>query len=698
MTNVGYATLTFTPSPIGVGSTFSPALVVPGFAGFGAAGGTALGGGILGAASRALAPVAIATAIVSGAGAVIGWGRASISRLANLETINAQTAAVIRSTGGAAGVSAEHVAGLAERLEALTATRAESIQEGANLLLTFKNVRNDVGAGLPVFDRATASLVDIARAMGSDPSSVAIQLGKALNDPIAGVSALSRMGVQFTAGQEAVIASLVESGRMAEAQTIVLDEVAAQFGGSGEAYAGTHAGKVELLRAAWDTFGETVFGALMPALSAITSSLTVLLTTVLTPGVERVVGFVSDLDGLDLAEGLSEVVRAVGDWFATGLPDLIARAAAFRDDWLSNLADLLPRVLLVLVSAAPAILSATYLAFGSIPLAVLTIAPTLVETLASILPGFLSALLGGQVLMLQTGLTVLLGIVDAIVAVVPILVDTLVGILPALATLLVSMQLGIIEAATTLFLGLVQAQVVVMPQLVSTLLDALPLLVATLLAMLPDLVEGAVDLFFGLVTAQTQILPVLIATLLDDVLPTLISTLAEILPDLMVGSLQLWLGLVRSLVAMAGPVAGTIATEVVPALVDTLAGLASEWFQLGVDILAGLLVGLGRHVAEIAEFLLAPIRDAADQVAEILGIRSPSRTFEDLATEYVETLVDGPGRSVPAAPVNPTLKFQPRTAPQRVTDSGTTTGGSGLTADQEIHRAGRELKRALASL
>lgn len=198
---------------------------------------------------------------------ITDWARDSMAALANWEVIAAQTNAVIESTGGAAGVTAEHINKLSQSLEASTASQAEQIQEGANLLLTFKNIRNEVGEGNNIFDQSTAAMVDMARAMGTDVAGGAIKLGKALNDPIAGVAALNRVGVQFTDGQKEMIKSMVESGDTMGAQKIILAELNAQFGGSGAAYADTYAGKMYLLKDSVGDLGEVIFSGLMPLLA-----------------------------------------------------------------------------------------------------------------------------------------------------------------------------------------------------------------------------------------------------------------------------------------------------------------------------------------------------------------------------------------------------------------------------------------------
>ena len=206
---------------------------------------------------------AIAGAAVGAFGAVIAT---SARALARIETITAQTNAVLKSTGTTSNGTAKDIENLAGRLEALTATEAETIQEGANLLLTFKNIRNEAGAGNDIFNQTTAAMVDVARAMGTSASGEAIRLGKALNDPIKGISALTRVGITFTDAQKEQIRVLTESGDVMGAQKIILAELQSQFGGSGAAFAQTFTGQMELLNHELGAMGEEATMAVMPAL------------------------------------------------------------------------------------------------------------------------------------------------------------------------------------------------------------------------------------------------------------------------------------------------------------------------------------------------------------------------------------------------------------------------------------------------
>ena len=126
--------------------------------------------------------------------------------------VTAKTEAIIKATGGTAKISAGQVGDLASAISQKTAADDEAVQSGANMLLTFKNVANQVGEGNDVFNRATAAAVDLSSAGFGSIEGASVMLGKALNDPIKGMSALGRAGVTFTEEQKATVKALMEGG------------------------------------------------------------------------------------------------------------------------------------------------------------------------------------------------------------------------------------------------------------------------------------------------------------------------------------------------------------------------------------------------------------------------------------------------------------------------------------------------------
>jgi hypothetical protein len=102
--------------------------------------------------------------------------------------------------------------------------------------------------------------------MGTDASGEAVRLGKALNDPIQGISALTRVGIQFTDQQKEQIKALTDSGDLLGAQKIILAELNSQFGGSAETFAKTFAGQLELMNNELSDLSEEIGVIVMPAL------------------------------------------------------------------------------------------------------------------------------------------------------------------------------------------------------------------------------------------------------------------------------------------------------------------------------------------------------------------------------------------------------------------------------------------------
>lgn len=199
------------------------------------------------------------TGLVAGAGLGMFF-RGAISEAEEARAVMRQTSAVIESTGGVAGVTADHLSELAGQLSDIAAVDDEVIQQGGNVLLTFRNVRAEGG----IFDDALASALDMSAALGTDLQPNVMALGRALNDPIAGISRLTRMGVTFTDQQKEQIAAMVAVGDTAGAQRIILEELAAEFGGAAEA----NATASERMSVAWGNVQEAIGTLLLPAFSA----------------------------------------------------------------------------------------------------------------------------------------------------------------------------------------------------------------------------------------------------------------------------------------------------------------------------------------------------------------------------------------------------------------------------------------------
>lgn len=164
-----------------------------------------------------------------------------VRTFARFETQNLTTQQVLRATGFSAGRTAEQLEALARELGDGTLAATTAARDAANQLLTFRSITGET------FDRAMRAAQDLAAVGFGTLESSTVQLGKALEDPVSGLTALRRVGVSFTQTQRELIASLVETGRVAEAQRVILAAVEAQVGGAGAAQGSGLAGAFDTL-------------------------------------------------------------------------------------------------------------------------------------------------------------------------------------------------------------------------------------------------------------------------------------------------------------------------------------------------------------------------------------------------------------------------------------------------------------------
>jgi hypothetical protein len=249
--------------------------------------------GLGGALSGALKVGGLAAA--GGIGIAVVALKGFVQEAAEAQKVQAQTNAVLASTKGIAGVTAAAVSGLANSLSSVIPIDDEVIQATENMLLTFTNV------GKKVFPQATEAALDMATALGEDSVSSAMRLGKALNDPIAGVTALRRVGVQLTDAQKDQIQAMMDAGDVAGAQRVILQELNTEFGNSARAAGQTFAGKMKILQTQIGNVKEAIGMALLPVLTRFATFLSTKLA--------------KHMDSI--SRGAENLSRAIADFFTT---------------------------------------------------------------------------------------------------------------------------------------------------------------------------------------------------------------------------------------------------------------------------------------------------------------------------------------------------------------------------------------------
>ena len=201
---------------------------------------------------------------------IIAFFKSSVDSAMEAESVLAELNAVLKSTGGVAGMTAEELTKMASELQKVTKFSDEQILSGESMLLTFTKIGKDI------FPEATEAMLNLAEKFGS-VEQASVQLGKALNDPISGVTALRRVGVMLSDEQEKQIKHFMEINDIASAQKVILKELEVEFGGLARAAGETTAGKFAQLKNAFDDLKEVAGEALIPMLLELAKALTKLI-------------------------------------------------------------------------------------------------------------------------------------------------------------------------------------------------------------------------------------------------------------------------------------------------------------------------------------------------------------------------------------------------------------------------------------
>lgn len=186
-----------------------------------------------------------ATAYIGGAFAglsIAGVLTTFIRESVDASNEQAQLAAALKSTGEAAGFSAQQLNAMASSMASNSIFSEGDINKAQTRLLAYTNI---VGEQFP---EAMQAVIDMSARLGMSVEQSAETIGKALDVPSQGLTALSRQGFRFTEEQKKAVEQLEKTGQTAKAQAIVLDALKASYGGAAAAARDTLGGALLALQ------------------------------------------------------------------------------------------------------------------------------------------------------------------------------------------------------------------------------------------------------------------------------------------------------------------------------------------------------------------------------------------------------------------------------------------------------------------
>jgi len=576
---------------------------------------------------------------VAALGAAVGFGAFAVQGIAAAEeaaTAQARLDQVAKSMGfvdGAYAGATDRLKTYAGELSKQIAVEDETILSVQAKLATFKEIgktMNDAGGAM---DRATQAAFDLAATGFGSAETNAIQLGKALNDPIKGISALSRAGVTFTEAEKEKIKTLVESGKAAEAQEMILGALESQVGGVAAATANAS----DKMKVGFSELQEQVGTALLPTFNKIADTLLPIMES--------------------LQEPLSQIAEVVGGVLSEAF-DAIAPVIPILAKAFAEVAGIVAGALGTALSALIPVLTPVLETFADL---VNKIGP-LLEPLLDKVAGLLANVLSAVVPLIAPLTELVFAILEALAPILDIVVDVLMILVDALKPI-INAVLPLLPALTSL--------AKLFGDILTPILAALTPVIEILANVLSDVLVRAVGLIMTalgyMIIGWSKLAPFV----LNNVTKPIVSAFLTMAENV-VGAAATMLGWVPGLgdkLNEAKDAIGTFKTQAEKSIGDAADTIGKEGAKIGQELVdqgvmsmtnpeavkktknagikmgknlaGGVITGLENTQLDVASTSANTIQAAIDAANKTAGIKSPSTVFAEMGRMLTAGLVAG---------------------------------------------------------
>lgn len=503
-----------------------------------------------GFAKKAGVAVAAVGAAAVGVGAI--FAKQAISAAEDAATAQARLEQVAQSMGFVGGEYAgatQRLQEYASELSKQIAVEDESILAVQAKLATFREVGATMDEAGGAMDRATQAAFNLAAAGFGDAESNAVQLGKALQDPIKGITALSRAGVTFTEQEKEKIKAMVESGDVASAQNMILSALEEQVGGVAEATANAS----DKMAVGFGELQESVGMALLPAFNELVDTLL--------PVFEELQGPLSEI-AATVGGALSEALKAISPLIGP-LAEAFAQVAG-------TVANVLVKAVEALIPAITPILEIVGdLAQRAAPL---------LEKILGKVAQVLVKVLGALTPLLEPLIELVFGILDAAWPIVETVIDVFLMLVDAVTPLLDAVMMLLTPLGELIEVGLKAIMPVIQPLL--PVIEALAAVLADVLTRAIGLIMSGIG---GLIVAFSKLAPFIINNVTRPILDNFLK-----FAENLVGAAESAFGWVPGLGDKLGTAKDAISKFRKDAD-DALAGAADEIAEEGERIGKGLI-------------------------------------------------------------------------------------------------------------
>ncbi|WP_336991023.1 phage tail protein [Leucobacter sp. VD1] len=321
----------------------------------------------------------------------------------------------------------------------------------------------------------------------------------------------------------------------------------------------------------------------------------------------------------------------------SALTGILDQVVAALPGIVQQVATVVPQLVSSIVAQVPLLLTAASGIITALIEGLVAAIPMLVSGAVQLVQGLVQAITANLPLIIDGAIQLVIALIQGIITALPLLIEGAIQLVSGLLTAIVGALPMIIEGGIQLLMALVMGLVAALPQLLQAALDLVMGLLGAIIDNLPMIIEAGIQLLMSLIEGLIGALPQLITAAIDLVL-RLVTGLLQMLPELIRAGIELVVALIKGLVE-AIPQILQMLPQIISAIWDGLMGV--NWLDLGVQIVMGIINGLGSMVGSLVDAIVDLAGAAFDGFKDFFGIKSPARRMIQPGRDVVRGAVVG---------------------------------------------------------
>ncbi len=325
------------------------------------------------------------------------------------------------------------------------------------------------------------------------------------------------------------------------------------------------------------------------------------------------------------------------DGLMSGITGMVSNVVAALPGLVQQVATFVPQLVSSILAQVPALIAVGIELVGVLVDGIVSSIPILVTGALQLVQGLVQAIITNLPAIIEGAITLVTALVQGLIQALPVLVQGALQLVTGLLGAIVSALPMIIEGGVQLLMSLVQGLITALPQLVTAALDLVLGLLTAILDNLPMIIDAGIQLLMSLIDGLIAALPQLVDAAITLVLKLVVGLL-DALPKLIDAGIKLVISLVTGLIGAIPKILEAL-PKIISAIWDGL--MKVNWLDLGVQIVKGIINGLGSMVGSLVSAITDLAGKAFDGFKDFFGIKSPARKMIQPGRDVVRGAVVG---------------------------------------------------------